>query len=101
VKKATVHEAATLAAQKITARLTGLTVNKVRFMPPQECEENGWFEHSFPMILVLGDGTEIVALQDEEGNGPGWMNILDKDGTDLTLDAWGKAWTELKAKEGK
>lgn len=49
--------------------LIGRTITGIRFLDKEELDEMDWYGR-VPVIL-LDDGTEIVASRDDEGNGPG------------------------------
>lgn len=50
-------------------RLIGRTVTGIRFLNQEELDDMDW--HGRVPVLVFDDGTEIIASQDSEGNGPG------------------------------
>ncbi len=49
--------------------LIGRKITAVRVMTDEERAVSGW--GGSPLVLVLDDGNEIWASQDDEGNGPG------------------------------
>ena len=51
----------------------GLKIKDVRMMTKEELNNEGWEENwgSFPVVIILEDGSKIYASQDPEGNGPG------------------------------
>ena len=53
--------------------LIGRTIVAVRIMNKEELDEMDWYGHA--PVLILDDGTEIVASKDYEGNGPGVLFI--------------------------
>lgn len=53
----------------ISKQLIGRTIKKVRYMSEKEATEMGWSGRA--IIIELNDGTELMASQDDEGNGPG------------------------------
>lgn len=53
--------------------LIGRTIVAVRIMTKEELDEIDWYGHA--PVLILDDGTEIVASKDYEGNGPGVLFI--------------------------
>lgn len=57
--------------------LLGKTVKAASFMRPDEAEAMGWDggEHSC-LVIEFTDGSLIYASQDDEGNGPGFLNML-------------------------
>lgn len=36
------------------------------------------YDESNTLFLVLDDGTQVVPMSDDEGNGPGALHIIDK-----------------------
>ena len=56
------------AAQK---RLLGRTITEVRYMSADEAKGSGWYER--PLAIVLDDGSFLVPMRDDEGNGGGAM----------------------------
>lgn len=54
--------------------IIGRTITAVKYMTEEELETHDW-RGPVP-ILVLDDGTEIVAARDDEGNGAGvfWID---------------------------
>lgn len=66
--------------------LIGKTISNVRRMTQQEFEAEGWgFPQGFEIVLELDDGSNIYAMQDPEGNGPGVMIHNDTDGKSYYL----------------
>jgi hypothetical protein len=52
--------------------LVGKTVELVRPMKREEVEQFGWYEGSeVPFVIFFTDGSYIIPMQDDEGNGPG------------------------------
>ena len=56
---------------KGNALLAGRTIKEVKYQDNNE--EYDW--HQSAPIIVLDDGTEIIASRDPEGNGPGALFI--------------------------
>ena len=50
-------------------QLIGRTVVGVRALNQEELDNMDWYGHV--PVLIFDDGTEIIASQDSEGNGPG------------------------------
>jgi hypothetical protein len=50
-------------------KLIGRTIVAVRYLTQEELDDMDWYGNV--PVLVFDDGTEIVASQDSEGNGPG------------------------------
>ena len=66
--------------QGLPEALIGRTITGIRTVTEEELEDNVWQEPSgFGSIITLDDGTEIWALQDEEGNGMGVLMHVNKD----------------------
>lgn len=57
------------------ADLIGRTIVQVRALTKEEMAEADWHSWGPVPVIILDDGTEIVASQDEEGNGPGALFI--------------------------
>lgn len=53
--------------------LIGRTITAVRMLTKDELDEMDWYGHV--PVIVLDDGTEIIASRDDEGNGPGTLFI--------------------------
>lgn len=53
--------------------MVGKTVAGVRRLSSAEIEDFGWYEGGgeVPFVIVFTDGTWIVPMRDEEGNGAG------------------------------
>ena len=49
--------------------LIGKTIVAVRHLNKEELGDMDWYGRV--PVIVLDDGTEIIASQDDEGNGPG------------------------------
>jgi len=64
--------------------ITGQTIVMIRPMNEQEIENEGWCAET--TVIVLNNGTKLYASMDEEGNGPGCMFGVTKDGTQFRLD---------------
>jgi hypothetical protein len=62
--------------------IIGKKIIGIRDMTKQEMEDNGWDEYlrDRPSVLVLEDETILFASQDPEGNGPGALFGVTKDG---------------------
>jgi len=56
----------------------GAKILKVRPMTKKEIAEEGWM--SGGTVLVISDGTKLYASRDEEGNGPGALFGVKKNG---------------------
>jgi hypothetical protein len=61
--------------------LVGKKVVGVRPMAPQEIEDFGWedFNSDTAIVIIFDDGTVIVPMRDEEGNGAGVLSIGELD----------------------
>jgi len=53
--------------------LIGRTLVGIRKATDQEMEIRDWQKDGFNAVLMLDDGSEIWAMRDEEGNGPGTL----------------------------
>lgn len=52
--------------------MVGKTVKHVRILSLEEIEDLGWYVGGeVPFAVFFTDGTYIVPMRDEEGNGPG------------------------------
>ena len=52
--------------------MVGKTVEQVRMLTPTEVEEMDWYPGGeVPFVVFFTDGTYIIPMRDEEGNGPG------------------------------
>lgn len=60
----------------------GCTITGTRKMTDEEMEENDWGGHGTNEVIQLSDGTEIYAMMDPEGNGPGQLIRRLKNGTE-------------------
>jgi len=49
--------------------LVGKKIDRVFYVDQEQADEAGWFARG--IVIVLEDGTELVPLSDDEGNGPG------------------------------
>lgn len=54
-------------------QLVGRTIVAVKYLTKDELDEMDWYGRV--PVIVLDDGTEIIASQDDEGNGPGTLFI--------------------------
>ena len=57
----------------IAKKLEGKKIRTCRYMTEEETEESGWY--SSPVIIELEDGTVLVPMQDDEGNGAGSVAV--------------------------
>jgi hypothetical protein len=66
--------------------LEGKTVKLVRPMKEADLIKNGWddgyghADRSMWAVVVFEDGTELIAMRDPEGNGPGTLIYNEPDG---------------------
>ena len=63
---------------------TGIKVTKVRRMTKAEMNVEDW-DGSAPIVIEFSDGSKIYPSRDGEGNGPGSMFEVDKDGKTFVL----------------
>jgi len=62
--------------------LEGKKIVKVDYIPAKEASDYGWGCRG--VSFILDDGTRIIAMQDDEGNGPGALAYLNE-GVDSLL----------------
>ncbi len=55
--------------------LVGRRIEKVRSLTRGEREHFGWVEQG-GVVLVLDDGSAVIPMRDDEGNGPGAALVL-------------------------
>lgn len=60
-------------------------IKAIRLMTRQELRVEGWHDHEACMLIELEDGTRIYPSRDAEGNGPGCLFGMTKDGVLLAL----------------
>ena len=75
-------------------RLVGRKVVKVRKMNDEEMEEMGWY--GYCQVVHFDDDSMILPSQDDEGNGPGFINGEMKRGTKIT----GVKYEEYEGQKG-
>ena len=51
--------------------LIGRTITEIRSMTEDEMESFGWDRPS--LVIEIDNAIELIAMQDEEGNGPGTL----------------------------
>ena len=53
--------------------MVGKTVEQVRMLTSKEIEDMGWYEGNgeVPFVVFFTDGTYIIPMRDDEGNGAG------------------------------
>lgn len=61
----------------------GQTIQAVRWMTTEEMEQEGWDRPA--VILEMVEGGKIYASQDEEGNGPGTLFGIDRNGEQIYI----------------
>jgi hypothetical protein len=62
--------------------LVGRTITKVEYMPREAAESWDW--HCVGLVLRLDDGSAVLLLADDEGNGPGALEVMHADEGDTT-----------------
>ena len=67
------------------SELIGRKIFDVKPMSKAELEAEGWDDTGSAVVLVLDDGSKLFASQDDEGNGPGAMFGVDKNGVGFSL----------------
>jgi hypothetical protein len=55
--------------QKITSLLVGQKIVAVRYQTEEEMNDFDWYAKG--LLIDLDDGTQLLVMQDDEGNGPG------------------------------
>ena len=65
----------------------GLTVTNVRMMTKDELADEAWelSYGGFPVVIEFSDGSKIYASSDPEGNDPGCLFGMTKDGEALIV----------------
>lgn len=67
--------------------LIGKKIMAIRPISKKELESEGWGDrHSATCVIVLEGGTLLYPSQDDEGNGPGTLFGMDKDGQFIVWD---------------
>jgi hypothetical protein len=61
--------------------LVGRTIVAVEYMEDDECRDLDWSEA--PVMLTLDNGTKLVPMRDDEGNGAGTISGEDREGQAL------------------
>ena len=66
----------------------GATIVKVRPMTDAELQAEYWSvrEWERPVVVELSNGTKLYAMQDHEGNGPGVLVGMSRNGESFRLD---------------
>lgn len=54
--------------------LIGKTITSIRYLDKEELDNMDWYG-KVP-VIIFDDGTEIIASQDSEGNGPGVFFVV-------------------------
>ena len=67
---------------KYEDRLIGRTIKEVRPLTKEELTAHAW-DGSAGAVIVLDDGTKLLPMRDEEGNGPGALLVEEADRTVL------------------
>ena len=69
--------------------LIGRKIMAIMPISKKELEAEGWDDcHSATCVLLLDNGTLLYPSQDDEGNGPGTLFAMDREGTQYTI--WDK-----------
>ena len=68
--------------------VVGATIVKVRPMTDAELQAEYWpvREWERPVVVELSNGTKLYAMQDHEGNGPGVLVGMSRNGESFRLD---------------
>lgn len=64
-------------------QLKGKTIAKVRYMTPQEVEDNMWYKRG--VVIAFTDGTLAYPVADDEGNDSGVIFGQDVNGKEFVL----------------
>ena len=54
--------------------LEGRTIVKVEYLPKEAAES--WYWDDVGLVLHLDNGSSVMVLRDDEGNGPGALEVL-------------------------
>jgi hypothetical protein len=77
--------------QEVKNNVIGSKILKVEHLTREEIEYLGWYcDPLDTLVFTLDRGSEILVMQDPEGNGPGWVEVTEIDpvnGSQLTTDA--------------
>jgi hypothetical protein len=68
-------------AKRKQPKLVGQKIKTIREMTDVEMANEDWHGYQAGVMLVLEDGTKIFPSQDPEGNGPGCLFGINKDGS--------------------
>jgi uroporphyrinogen-III synthase len=60
--------------------LIGKKIVSISPMTKAAVEAMGWYCRTMPSKIELDDGTMIIAMRDEEGNGPGVIYVMGANG---------------------
>lgn len=55
------------------SRLVGKKISQITYMSDTDMERNGW--GACGVVIIFDDGTSIIPMMDDEGNGPGALMI--------------------------
>jgi hypothetical protein len=66
--------------QKEYGWMVGKTVASVRQLTAAEIEDMGWYEggSEVPFVVLFTDGTWVVPMRDDEGNGAGTLAYAER-----------------------
>ena len=77
--------------KKANDQLAGQTITAARYLTDEEAGKLGWYQRG--LALGLSNGTYLIVQQDDEGNGPGALYLMGKDGSDATLPTLPVNWS--------
>tara|TARA_R100001594_G_scaffold150378_1_gene211305 strand:- start:584 stop:862 length:279 start_codon:yes stop_codon:yes gene_type:complete len=77
--------------KEANALLAGQTITAVKYMTDEDAENFGWRERG--LFIGLSNGAYLLVQQDDEGNGPGALYLMDKNGYDTTLPTLPTNWS--------
>ena len=60
--------------------LEGRTIVKAEYLPKEAAES--WYWDDVGLVLHLDNGSSVLVLRDDEGNGPGALEVLHEDEAD-------------------
>ena len=55
------------------SQLVGKKISQITYMSDPDMEKQGW--GGCAVVIILDDGTSIIPMMDDEGNGPGSLMI--------------------------
>jgi hypothetical protein len=77
--------------KKANAQLAGQTITAAKYMTDEDAENLGWYQRG--LFIGLSNGSYLIVQQDDEGNGPGALYLMDKNGNDTILPTLPTNWS--------